>query len=81
VAAESAPLFFLDRRTLNPLQSNDNGTAVLEGTTVELMPGYTATHSASDTEYDWPWYGGLVGAYLRDHPGVPGSTSSSRKQR
>jgi hypothetical protein len=36
VAAESAPLFFLDGRTLKPLQANDNGTAVLEGTTVKL---------------------------------------------
>jgi type 1 glutamine amidotransferase len=31
--------------------------------------GYAGIHSASDTEYDWPWYGGLVGAYFRDHPG------------
>jgi hypothetical protein len=36
VAAESAPLFFLDGRTLEPLETNDNGTAVLEGTTVKL---------------------------------------------
>ena len=36
VAAESAPLFFLDGRTLKPLQANDDGTAVLEGTTVKL---------------------------------------------
>ena len=36
VAAESAPLFFLDGRTLKPLEANDNGTAVLEGTTVKL---------------------------------------------
>jgi hypothetical protein len=36
VAAESAPLFFLDGRTLNPLRVNQNGTAVLEGTTVKL---------------------------------------------
>jgi hypothetical protein len=37
VAAESAPLFFLDGRTLNPLEVNEgNGTAVLEGTTVKL---------------------------------------------
>jgi hypothetical protein len=37
VAAESAPLFFLDGRTLNPLAVNEgNGTAVLEGTTVKL---------------------------------------------
>lgn len=37
VFAESAPLFFLDGRTLNPLQVNaDAGTAVLQGTTVSL---------------------------------------------
>jgi len=36
VAAPSAPLFFLDGRTLKPLQANDNGTAVLAGTTVKL---------------------------------------------
>jgi len=31
--------------------------------------GYVGIHSAADTEYDWPWYGGLVGASFRDHPG------------
>ena len=36
VAAEGAPLFFLDGRTLQPLKANDNGTAVLAGTTVKL---------------------------------------------
>jgi hypothetical protein len=36
VAAESAPLFFLDGRTLEPLESKSNGTAVLAGTTVKL---------------------------------------------
>jgi hypothetical protein len=35
-AAPSAPLFFLDGGTLEPLEAKDNGTAVLEGTTVEL---------------------------------------------
>jgi hypothetical protein len=36
-AAPSAPLFFLDGRTLQPLKVNKgNGTAVLEGTTVKL---------------------------------------------
>ena len=35
-AAPDAPLFFLDGGTLKPLQANDDGTAVLEGTTVEL---------------------------------------------
>ena len=37
VFAESAPLFFLDGSTLNPLEVNEaDGTAVLEGTTVSL---------------------------------------------
>jgi hypothetical protein len=36
VAAPSAPLFFLDGRTLKPLEAKDNGTAVLEGTTVKF---------------------------------------------
>ena len=35
-AAPSAPLFFLDGRTLDPLKTNPNGTAVLEGTTVKF---------------------------------------------
>ena len=30
--------------------------------------GYVGVHAASDTEYDWPWYGGLVGAYFNGHP-------------
>ncbi|WP_414719180.1 ThuA domain-containing protein, partial [Streptomyces sp.] len=30
--------------------------------------GYVGVHSAADTEYDWPFYGGLVGAYFKDHP-------------
>ncbi len=36
-AAASAPLFFLDGRTLQPLKVNEgNGTATLQGTTVKL---------------------------------------------
>lgn len=30
--------------------------------------GFAGIHSASDTEYGWPWYGGLVGAYFARHP-------------
>ncbi|WP_402466312.1 ThuA domain-containing protein [Isoptericola aurantiacus] len=30
--------------------------------------GYMGIHAASDTEYTWPWYGGLVGAYFSGHP-------------
>lgn len=30
--------------------------------------GFVGIHAAADTEYDWPWYGGLVGAYFDNHP-------------
>ena len=30
--------------------------------------GFVGIHSATDTEYDWPWYGELVGAYFGSHP-------------
>ena len=30
--------------------------------------GYMGVHSAADTEYDWSWYGELVGAYFKSHP-------------
>ena len=30
--------------------------------------GYVGIHAAADTEYDWAWYGGLVGAYFLSHP-------------
>ena len=32
--------------------------------------GFVGIHSATDTEYDWPWYGELVGAYFRAHPAI-----------
>jgi type 1 glutamine amidotransferase len=32
--------------------------------------GFVGVHAASDTEYDWPWYGQLVGAYFASHPDV-----------
>lgn len=36
--------------------------------------GFVGVHAASDTEYDWPWYGKLVGAYFEDHPAVQDAT-------
>ena len=30
--------------------------------------GFVGVHAACDTEYDWPFYGALVGAYFRSHP-------------
>jgi type 1 glutamine amidotransferase len=32
--------------------------------------GWLGIHSASDTLYDWPFYGDLVGAYFESHPPV-----------
>jgi type 1 glutamine amidotransferase len=32
--------------------------------------GWVGVHSASDTEYGWPWYGELVGAYFSAHPAI-----------
>ena len=32
---------------------------------------YVGIHAAADTEYDWPWYNRLVGAYFLSHPGNP----------
>jgi type 1 glutamine amidotransferase len=41
---------------------------------IQAGGGYVGIHSASDTEYDWSWYGGLVGAYFRDHPNIQQAT-------
>jgi uncharacterized protein len=30
--------------------------------------GFVGVHAAADTEYDWAWYGELVGTYFRSHP-------------
>jgi cytochrome c len=32
--------------------------------------GFVGVHSAADTEYEWPWYGGLVGTYFTNHPQI-----------
>jgi cytochrome c len=36
--------------------------------------GYAGVHSASDTEYDWPFYGRLVCAYFHSHPKIQAAT-------
>ena len=30
--------------------------------------GFVGIHAATDCEYDWKWYGELVGAYFKTHP-------------
>ncbi len=36
--------------------------------------GFVGVHSATDTEYGWPFYGALVGAYFQSHPAVQPAT-------
>ncbi len=35
---------------------------------IQAGGGYVGVHSATDTEYDWGWYGRLVGGYFNGHP-------------
>lgn len=32
--------------------------------------GFVGIHAATDTEYEWPWYGDMVGAYFDSHPQI-----------
>ncbi|MFD7886266.1 ThuA domain-containing protein [Streptomyces bauhiniae] len=36
--------------------------------------GYAGVHAAADTEYDWPFYGGLAGAWFDSHPAIQPAT-------
>lgn len=36
--------------------------------------GFVGIHAATDTEYEWPWYGKMVGAYFESHPEVQEAT-------
>lgn len=36
--------------------------------------GFVGIHGATTTEYEWTWYGGLIGAYFDDHPEVQRAT-------
>ncbi len=38
---------------------------------IQAGGGYVGIHAAADTEYDWPWYGKLVGGYFESHPNNP----------
>ncbi|MDB5247752.1 MAG: ThuA protein [Segetibacter sp.] len=35
---------------------------------IQAGGGFVGLHSAADTEYDWPWFGELNGAYFKSHP-------------
>ena len=36
--------------------------------------GFVGVHAATDTEYDWAFYGALVGAYFAGHPDIQNAT-------
>ena len=38
---------------------------------IQAGGGWVGVHSATDTEYEWPWYGKLAGAYFISHPNNP----------
>lgn len=38
---------------------------------IQAGGGFLGIHAAADTEYEWPWYGELVGAYFNGHPNNP----------
>jgi len=38
---------------------------------IQAGGGFVGIHAAADTEYEWPWYGKLVGGYFESHPNNP----------
>ena len=59
LAHYNAVVFLLTTGTI----LDDNQKAAFERY-IRAGGGYVGVHSASDTEYSWSWYGGLVGAYF-----------------
>lgn len=47
---------------LNPQQEKEFQKYINKG------GGFVGVHAATDTEYEWEWYGNLVGAYFGGHP-------------
>ncbi|PPK87151.1 cytochrome c [Neolewinella xylanilytica] len=43
---------------------------------IQAGGGYVGIHSATDTEYEWPWYGKLAGAWFLDHPSDPSNVQT-----
>ncbi len=41
---------------------------------IQAGGGFVGVHAATNTEYDWPWYNKLVGAYFDGHPKVQEAT-------
>ncbi len=41
---------------------------------IQAGGGFVGVHAATDTEYHWPWYNRLVGAYFMNHPRIQVAT-------
>src|SRR6266496_547582 len=41
---------------------------------IEHGGGFVGVHAAADSGYTWSWYGGLVGAYFKQHPAIQPAT-------
>src|SRR5690554_1811396 len=37
---------------------------------IQSGKGFVGIHAAADTEYEWPWYGKLIGGYFMSHPEI-----------
>jgi type 1 glutamine amidotransferase len=59
-----AAVIFLS--TTGDVLNNEQQTAFEQY--IKAGHGFVGVHAATDTEYDWPWYGKLVGAYFKSHP-------------
>jgi type 1 glutamine amidotransferase len=46
----------------------DNGQQEAFIKYIQSGGGFVGVHAATDTEYDWPWYNKLIGAYFLSHP-------------
>lgn len=64
--AQYAAVIFLSTTSdvLNSYQEADFERYIQSG------GGFVGIHAAADTEYEWSWYGRLVGGYFSDHPGI-----------
>ena len=75
--------FTEDARQINPRNLRSFDAVVFLSTTGKMLDpdegkalvgfihsggGFVGVHAAADAEYDWPWYGELVGAFFLHHP-------------
>jgi type 1 glutamine amidotransferase len=61
------------------LDANQKGafeTWITQAAPPGVQRGWVGVHSASDTEYGWPFYGELVGAYFAGHPAIQSASLS-----